>query len=333
MIIKLYFGNQNTIKKSGIGSALVHQRKALELNNIEYTDKNNDYNYDILHINNTFPSSIFEIIKAKKANKKIIYHAHSTEEDFRGSFYCSNVFASFYKRWLVFLYKQADLIITPTPYSKRLLENYGLNKEIYAISNGISLEDYNPTAQQIKCFEDYFHIQNEKVIISVGWLFERKGFDTFVEVAQTLPEYKFIWFGDINLSLPTIKIRKILRHLPDNVILPGYVDGDLIKGAYGRADVFFFPSREETEGIVVLEALASKNNIVLRDIPVFDDWLEDKKDVYKGNNNDEFIQLIKGIMNHELPDLKENGYQVARQRELLIIGKELLKIYHQVMNL
>ena len=32
---------------------------------------------------------------------------------------------------------------------------------------------------------------------------------------------------------------------------------------------FFFPSREETEGIVVLEALASHQHVVLRDIPVY----------------------------------------------------------------
>lgn len=333
MKVKLFFGNQDSIKKSGIGRAMVHQMKALKLNNVEFTTDINDYDYDIVHINTLFLSSIKEIIKAKKNHKKIIYHAHSTEEDFRGSFIGSDIIAPLYKKWLIFLYKQADMIITPTPYSKRLLESYGLNKKIYAISNGISLEEYNPTDSQIKSFEDYFHITDEKVIISVGWLFERKGFDTFIEVAEKLPEYKFIWFGDVELSMPTTKIRKILKNLPLNVILPGYVSGDVIKGAYGRADVFFFPSREETEGIVVLEALASKNNIVLRDIPVFEDWLVHEKNVYKGKTNNDFIYLIKGIINKDLPDLKENGYTVACSRELTIIGKELLKVYNEVINL
>lgn len=332
MKIKLFFGNQDSIKKSGIGRAMVHQKKALELNNIDYTTDNNNYDYDIIHINTVFPSSVLELKKAKKLNKKIIFHAHSTQEDFRGSFIGSDFIAPFYKKWLMYLYSQADMIITPTPYSKRLLEGYGLKQKIYAISNGISLEDYNPTQQQIHSFKEYFHLNDEKVIISVGWLFERKGFDTFVEVARELPEYKFIWFGDIELSMPTTKIRKLLKELPDNIILPGYVSGDVIKGAYGYADVFFFPSREETEGIVVLEALACKNNIVLRDIPVFSDWLTHNENVYKGLSNDDFIKLIKGIINHELPDLKESGYKVACERELSIIGKELLKVYNEVID-
>lgn len=333
MKIKLYFGNEETIKKSGIGRALKHQMMALTLNNIPFTHDKNDKDYDILHINTIFPSSPFLIHEAHKLHKKIIYHAHSTKEDFKDSFVGSNAFAPFYKKWLISLYKQADVIITPTPYSKRLIESYGLNKKVYAISNGICLEDYNPSQEQIQTFKDYFHINDEKVIISVGWLFERKGFDTFCEVAKALPHYKFIWFGDINLSAPTKKIRQYIKNPPDNVILPGYVTGDVIKGAYGYCDVFFFPSREETEGIVVLEALAAKCNIVLRDIPVFDDWLENGKHVYKGKSNEDFIRIIIDIIYKRLPSTAKAGYEVAKARELSIIGKELLKVYNDVMNL
>ena len=51
MKIKLYFGMENAIKKSGIGRAFYHQKKALTLNNIEFTTDKNDLDYDILHIN------------------------------------------------------------------------------------------------------------------------------------------------------------------------------------------------------------------------------------------------------------------------------------------
>ena len=36
-----------------------------------------------------------------------------------------------------------------------------------------------------------------------------------------------------------------------------------------RRESFLFPSREETEGIVVLEALASQQQVLVRDIPVY----------------------------------------------------------------
>lgn len=334
MKIKLYFGLEDVIKKSGIGRALVHQKKALSLNNIEYTTDKDDLDYDILHINTITPDSLTQIKQARANHKKIIYHAHSTEEDFRNSFMFSNTVAGLYKKWLVYLYSSSDVIITPTPYSKSLLESYHLTQPIYAISNGVNLEDFHPSMQQIDQFCHTYQIEdNDKIVISVGWLFERKGFDTFVEVARKMPHIKFFWFGDVKLSNSTAKIKKLLKELPDNVTLPGYVSGDLIKGAYGRANVFFFPSREETEGIVVLEALACRTQILLRDIPVFDPWLIDKVNCYKGQSNDDFIYLINQLINHNLPSTIEEGYKVAQERELMKIGKQLKKVYENVLEL
>ena len=97
--------------------------------------------------------------------------------------------APFYRRWLIMMYKKGDCLVTPTEYSKSLLESYGLKQPIFAISNGIDVERFQKDENKIKKFRDYFNIkENEKVIISVGWLFERKGFDTFCEVASSLPE-------------------------------------------------------------------------------------------------------------------------------------------------
>ena len=228
----------------------------------------------------------------------------------------------------------ADLIITPTPYSKSLLESYNIDKPIYDISNGVNLDDFNPTKEQINQFCKQYNINDkDKLVISVGWLFERKGFDTFVEVASQMPDIKFFWFGDIKLSNSTSKIKKLLKDLPENVVLPGYVSGDVIKGAYGRANLFFFPSREETEGIVVLEALACKTQVLLRDIPVFDPWLVDKVNCYKGVTNEDFIDIISKIINRKLPLTITEGYKVAQERELSRIGKQLKEVYEKVLEL
>lgn len=334
MKIKLYFGMENAIKKSGIGRAFVHQKAALTLNGIDYVTDKSSIDYDILHINTITPDSLGQIKQARENGKKIIYHAHSTEEDFRDSFMFSNTVSGLFKKWIVYLYSMADMIITPTPYSKSLLKSYGIDKPIFNISNGVNLDDFNPTDIQIDKFCKQYNINDhDKVVISVGWLFERKGFDTFVEVASEMPDVKFFWFGDIKLSNSTSKIKKILKELPKNVILPGYVSGDVIKGAYGRANLFFFPSREETEGIVVLEALACRTQILLRDIPVFDPWLIDKVNCYKGSSNDDFINIIYKIINKELPSTVEEGYKVAQERELSKIGKQLKDVYEKVLEL
>lgn len=334
MKILLYFEGQNIIGKSGIGRALSHQKRALASMGIDYTLDPKATDYDLLHINTYGPKSLQMVKRAKKLGKKVVFHAHSTEEDFRNSFIGSNQLAPLVKKWLVALYQQADHLITPTPYSKKLLRSYGLTQPISAISNGIDLKKYYPDEKKEAAFRKYFHLsETQKVVICVGLFFERKGILDFVEIAKKMPEYTFIWFGDVPMiSIPAAVRRVVKKDHPENVIFPGYINGDLIEGAYSGADLFFFPSYEETEGIVVLEALASQQQVLLRDIPVYDGWLNDRMNCYMGNDNQEFEQLIRQLVEHQVPNLSMAGFKTAQEKSITQIGAELKAVYQEVLE-
>lgn len=334
MKVLLYFEGEKLLEKSGIGRALAHQKRALSYVGIDYTLDPQETDYDILHINTYGINSMNMISKARRQGKKVIYHAHSTEEDFRNSFIGSNQLSPLYKKYLIYLYSRADQLITPTPYSKALLESYGLKLPIHAVSNGIDLAKYQPDPMKEAEFRGYFGLRPyQKVIISVGLYFERKGLVDFVEIAKSFPEYTFIWFGHTPMYTIPKAIRDIVKgDHPANVLFPGYIKGDIIEGAYSGADLFFFPSYEETEGIVVLEALASKQNVLVRDIPVYDGWLANRENCYTGKSNDEFIALIDGIVKGTLPDLSEKGYQTAQSKSIEHIGEELKQIYEELLN-
>ncbi|QIL45628.1 glycosyltransferase family 4 protein [Vagococcus coleopterorum] len=334
MKVLLYFEGEKLLAKSGIGRALEHQKRALTDVGIDYTTDPSCTDYDVIHLNTYGLKSRWMANRAKKAGKKIVYHAHSTEEDFRNSFIGSNQLAPLVKKNLVSLYGKADYLITPTEYSKNLLESYGLKGPIKAISNGVDLEKYQPSEEKEAQFKEYFKIQpTEKIIICVGLFFERKGLKDFVALAEACPDYRFIWFGHTPLASIPRDIRQIVTGAhPSNCEFPGYIKGDIIEGAFSGADLFFFPSYEETEGIVVLEALASHQNVLVRDIPVYDGWLQDKVNCYKGTSNQEFEACIKGILEGTLPELKENGFQVAENKSIKTIGEELQAVYETVLN-
>ena len=81
-MVLLYTEGEKVIGKSGLGKAIKHQMIALDEENVLYTTNPHD-SYDILHINTYFPKSYLFAKRAKKQGKKIVYHAHSTEEDYR----------------------------------------------------------------------------------------------------------------------------------------------------------------------------------------------------------------------------------------------------------
>jgi len=169
--------------------------------------------------------------------------------------------------------------------------------------------------------------------MSVGLYLERKGITEFVELAKRMPEYQFIWFGYTNLNTVPSSVREAVTTKLDNLHFPGYLPREELKKAYFGADLFLFMTHEETEGIVLLEALACKIPTLIRDIPIYEGWFEDGKNIYKAKTLDEFQDKVKKILEHQLPDVTEQGYLEAKKRDIKEIGKELKQVYEKVMDL
>lgn len=329
MKVLLYTESEKVIGKSGLGKAIKHQMKALASAGVEYTLNPKD-DYDVLHINTYFPKSYFFAKRAKKIGKKIVYHAHSTEEDYKNGFIFAKATSKLFKKWLIKCYSLGDVIVTPTPYSKRLLQGYkGLeNKLIYDVSNGIELDFFKPDKRLGEKFRlDYGYKKDDKVVFGIGLYIERKGIVDFVELAKRLPQYKFIWFGYSPLAAATKPVRKAVNTKLDNLTFAGYVEQDVIKGAMNGGDLYLFPTLEETEGIPIIEACACKTNAIIRDIPIFDGTFKDGKNVYKAKNLEEFEKKIKMFFNGDLPSVVEEAYKVAKERDIKVIGEKLKKIY------
>jgi len=332
MKVLLYTEGEKLFSKSGLGKAIKHQMRALSYENIDYTTNVQD-DYDIVHINWYGPNSFALAKIAKKKGKKVVYHAHSTEEDFKNGFIFCRQISPVFKKWITKCYSLGDVIITPTPYSKRLLEGYGINKKIYAISNGIELDKFQRQDDLRKSFRERYQVgEEEKVIIGVGLYIERKGIVDFVELAKRMPEYRFIWFGYSPLSAATKEVREAVNTKLDNLIFAGYVDQQYIIEAMNGCDLYLFPTYEETEGIPIIEACACKTPALIRDIPVFEGWLEDGVNVYKAKDIDEFEEKAKKILKNELPYLGDEAYKVAEERDIKTIGKKLKEVYTEVLK-
>ena len=183
-------------------------------------------------------------------------------------------------------------------------------------------------------FKACFDIKNgQKVVVGIGIPFGRKGIVEFFRIAEAFPDVMFIWFGDLaRIGLPH-KINKAIRKRPKNVVMPGYIDNDILKGGLQYASCFLFPTKEETEGIVVLEALASYTPVLVSNIPTYKDWLEDGKNCYKANSIMEFIKKLDYILTHDNSQITQKGYDVVKERSVENVGKQLKKVYEETYNL
>jgi len=327
--VHLYSGCISLVRRSGVGQAVLHQQQMLDRVGIETTSRWSEP-AEAVHLNTIFPDSLLAGLLAHGEGRKVVYYGHSTMEDFQNSFRGSNTLAPLFRRWIVHCYNCGDVVITPTEYSKGILESYGIRKPIYSLSNGIDTEFFAPSDEHRAAFRRKYGLSpEEKAVLSVGHYIERKGLPDFIELARRLPQVRFFWFGYTNPNLIPENIRSAIRNAPENLCFPGYVDRGELRDAYCGCDLFAFLSKEETEGIVVLEALSCGISTVVRDIPVYRDWLENGVNVYKASDTDGFEETIRALLSGGLPDVTEAGRRVAQARNLSAVGERLREIYRR----
>lgn len=329
MKIYIYTGGEKLVGRSGVGQAIRHQRECLRRADIGTTSH---WTPDAaaVHVNTVLPDSVLAALGARLRGRKVVWYGHSTMEDFRGSFKGSDALAPLFRRWIKFCYGLGDVVLTPTEYSRQLLEGYGLRRPVYSISNGVDTDYFRPDLAARAAFRRRYALAEETpVVISVGHTIARKGLIEFLDLARRIPSAQFLWFGWTDPRLIPHEITRAMENAPANVRFPGFVDRECLREAYRGADVFAFMSHEETEGIVVLEALACGVPTVVRDIPVYGGWLEDGQNIYKAENTEEFQQRVEGILSGALPDLTHAGRVTAESRSLEAVGAKLREIYRR----
>ncbi|MFB6283916.1 MAG: glycosyltransferase family 4 protein [Halobacteria archaeon] len=330
MKVCVYVELESKVSKSGIGVSAHQQREALRKNGVEVTTDPNE-GYDIIDINTIGPKSVYHLKRAQLSGKPAVIHAHTTAEDFRQSFKGSNLAAPIIKEYVRILYNRASGVVVPSDYTKGLLENYGIKPSIYTVSNGVEFEN-------IEGYEDFREKYREKydldgtVVFAVGHVFERKGLSTFCKLAQEFPEYDFVWFGPImDNPLGSSKVKKWIKNPPDNVQFTGFIDD--IRGAFGAGDIFLFPTKEENQGIAVLEAMACEKAVLVSDLPVFDEYMIDGENALKASSFQGYVEALEKLDDPGLRnELGNNARKEAEKHSLENIGEELIDVYKEIQR-
>jgi glycosyltransferase involved in cell wall biosynthesis len=343
-----YLELEERLDRSGIGTAADQQRAALARTDVDVVTspwrggglpsaagsllRREGFfaDYDLAHCNLIGPGSVAVARHARRNDIPLVLHSHVTREDFAESFRGSNWLAGPLGRYLKWFYSQADLVLCPSEYTKRVLESYPVDAPVRPMTNGVDTDS-------LEGFEDFRAETREAfdlegmVVFAVGNVFERKGLTTFCELARET-DYDFAWFGPYDTGpQASATVRKWVTDPPENVTFTGWVDDK--RAAFGAGDVYLFPTKNENQGIAVLEAMACGKAVVLRDIPVFEEFYEHGHDCLKCDTREEFREALERL--EADPDLRErlgdNARETAERHSLDRVGEELAGTYRDLV--
>lgn len=154
-----------------------------------------------------------------------------------------------YFRWI---HNQADMNFAPSPFTHRQLELQGFER-VRIWARGVDTERFHPRHRSAAWRRRLTGGDPEApLLLYVGRLATEKRVDWLRPVLDALPETHLAIVGD-----GPVRLELEERFSGTPTIFTGYLEGDDLAQAYASADVFVFPSANETFGNVVLEAMAS----------------------------------------------------------------------------
>ncbi len=228
-------------------------------------------------------------------------------------------------RWAT---NHVDMLIAPSEHTAAEITPIAGDTPVRVVSSGVDLTRFRSDPEKRRRFRSTYHLERPTVI-SVGQVIPRKGVEDFIAVAQLLPEFDFIWVGpEVSPFLfYSPRFSRMIKHPPDNLRFLGYISD--IEQVYNGGDAFFFPSHNESLGLVILEAAAVGLPIVVRDLPVYRGWLEEGPAVRKGNTPEEFAAALT-----ELLSVSPHGayHDFITQHSLPRVGEELVAAYEEVLK-
>ena len=219
-------------------------------------------NFSLIHVQTPFAAHYAGIKLARRQGIPVIatYHTHFEE-------YLFHYLPIVPRRALRGLARRTargqcnalDAIVVPSQPMAETLRNYGVTTPLHVIPTGL------PESQFIrgdgKRFRAIHNIGAErKIALFVGRAAFEKNIGFLLEVAaharQQQPDLLLVIAGE-GPALENLQRKAKQLNLNNHVLFVGYLPRESgLRDCYAAADVFTFASRTETQGLVLLEAMA-----------------------------------------------------------------------------
>lgn len=174
-------------------------------------------------------------------------------------------------------------------------ESKSVSKYSTYISNGINTSEID----QILAGESSEH--SEFTVCTLGRMMFQKNPELFNEIAKRLPDVKFVWIGDGELSDEIDS---------PNVQKTGWLPRAECLKALNKADVFVLTSRWEGLPMSLLEAMYLKKACVVSNVIGNTDVVTDQVTGYVCHTSEEYARVISDLKEHFDQDVVERAYNL-----------------------
>lgn len=221
------------------------------------------YEFDIVHVHHAFWMGKKGLNLGIKGAIPVVLTYHTRLEKYSENLpFGKLIFKNYLSHKMIKRFAQkCDGVIAPTQSAKEYLENVGVSRLKLVMPTGIDIDSYlNADIANVNNIRNRYVNEDEVLLCSVFRLSPEKNAEFIVDGIKmvsdiTKTKFKCIIIGDgPEKEALTDKINNI--GMSQHIILCGSIPPELIPLYYLASDLFVFSSQSETQGMVLLEAMA-----------------------------------------------------------------------------
>ena len=175
----------------------------------------------------------------------------------------------FVEKYLVWFCNQCDGIVAPTAGMRKYLKSRQIEIPITILPTGIPIESFTPRKELVIDIREQYGKDVDYLLCTVSRMakeknveFQLRGLVLLKEVLQKQQKtVRYLMIGD-GPQLTELKVIAKRLGLEKEVVFVGKVENEQIAAYLKACDLFAFSSKSETQGIVLLEAMAVGKPIV-----------------------------------------------------------------------
>ena len=301
---------------------------------------------DIIHSQTEFGIGTFARIVAKQLNIPLVHTYHTMYEDYI-YYLTKGHFDKPSKKLVEYLTRfycdttVCELIVPSRKIYNLFINKYKVNKKINIIGTGIDVDKFDKKRFEktdiAKLKQQYGISDNDFVIGSVSRIAKEKSIDriinTFKDVLKKIPNAKLLIVGDGPDKEELMDLMKSLD-LEECVIFTGKVELKSIPIYYQLMDVFVTFSVTETQGLTVIEAMASGLPVLAIKDDSFIDSVKHNKNGFLFNKDEEYIDYVYKLYSDKNLYKKQslNSIELSKDHSCMSFGKSVLEVYNNTIN-
>ena len=293
-------------------------------------------NFDIIHAHGGGTISLLGLEIARIKKIPIVFTYHTQWNKYTHYFLRGVVRPKVVERMSRIVCNRCTAIIAPSKRIKNELISYGVKKPIFVLPSGVDLERFK--GKNIGFLRKKFKLKNEcRILLSIGRLGKEKSVDVLIKsfglVAKENKNTVLVIVGEGPEKKNLQNLTKELG-LKGRVYFTGNIDFEDMPLVYKDADLLLFASRTETQGIVILEALASGLPVVAVNDAVYDGIIKDKKNgILVSNDIDQFAKACLNLLNNPTyrKKLSENAAKFVEEFSASRTAERLSNLYEKLI--